>query len=156
MSANTVVLWGPPCSGKTTYIAERIQPGDVRVDLDAIALALAPAGTRDHGTQDWHIRLAMDARVAVLDNLRKVPAHVTCWVIDSNADHVRRLAWRKQGAHVVELEVDYAECVRRAQAAGRPAEVVDRLIPRWFARHRSDQVPDALRPRTSGLASRQW
>ncbi len=45
--AHVVLVAGPPCAGKTTYVEERAQPGDLVLDLDWIA--------RDLGsTRYWH------------------------------------------------------------------------------------------------------
>lgn len=159
--APVVVLWGPPCSGKSSYINARAKPGDVRIDLDALALAIAPVGTPHHGYDDWHVRLAMDARQAIMDNFEvKVPDRVTVWVIDSNADKAKRHRWHRHGARVVKLDVDYGTCVARAREDGRPESTLG-LINSWFAKHRPAAVGDVPRPPvepSSGLlrTSRDW
>ena len=43
------VITGPPCSGKSTYVREHAQDGDVLVDFDAIAQALGSAVA--HGSE---------------------------------------------------------------------------------------------------------
>ena len=111
------------------------------MDLDALALALAPAGTPDHGYDDWHLRLAMDARSAVLANVgRKAPAGATVWIIDSNADSAKRRQWHRMGAEVVKLEASMQECLTRAGKAGRLA-YTEPLIRSWFVKHRPQEVP---------------
>ena len=42
----TIVL-GPPCGGKSTYVAEQAQSGDVVVDYDALAQALGSPTPHD-------------------------------------------------------------------------------------------------------------
>lgn len=139
------VLWGPPCSGKSTYIRERAQGDDIVIDLDRIALAVAPEGTDHHGYAQHHRKLALDAREAMLIRaLSYADDGVHLWVIDSNADKAKRAEWRLKGAQVVEIDVDRATCEARAQAE-RPESVMP-IIAKWFARHRPDP----------GATSRDW
>ena len=42
-----IVVWGAPGSGKTTYVRQHIQPGDVVIDLDLIGRALSMADKTD-------------------------------------------------------------------------------------------------------------
>ena len=144
-----VILWGPPCSGKTTHVEQRIRPGDVVIDLDRIALALDP-NAADHDYPDHVRRMAQAARRAIIDDVVAwgVRSQRTAWVIDSAADQVARAKWRRRGATVVELEVDHAECVRRAAATRPPGYA--RAVDAWFARH----AADAPRPRAA--SSRRW
>jgi predicted kinase len=132
---SVVVLWGPPCSGKTTHIAERAQPADVVIDLDRIALALAPDGIEHHAYAQHHRDLARMARAAIVDKAAAWGAHqdLTVWIIDSNASAAARRRWRGLGAQVVKLNVPMAECLRRAETC-RPAET-QQLIREWFTRH---------------------
>lgn len=139
------VVWGPPCSGKTTYIREHADGDDIVIDLDRIALALAPEHTTPHGYATHHRKLALDARQAVLIRALGMAARgVNLWVIDSNADQTRLTEWRLKGAKVVELNVDRDTCEARAKAE-RPASTMQ-AIANWYARHRPDP----------GLTSREW
>ena len=131
----TVVLWGPPCSGKSTHIRENSAPGDIVVDLDRLALAFAVEGTPHHDYPDHVRELARAARAAIVDDVAAwgTRSPHTAWIIDSNASDAARARWRRIGASVVKLNVPYAECVRRAQAE-RPASTLA-LIDEWFTRH---------------------
>ncbi len=131
----TVIVWGPPCAGKSTFIDEHAKPGDVVLDLDRLALALSPAGTPHHDYPE-HVRaVARAARLAVIDKLAAVgvTAQWTAWIIDSNASRRQLAAWRARGASVVVLDTDMATCLERAHAE-RPPEVVDRVAA-WFKQH---------------------
>jgi predicted ATPase len=46
-NAHIVLVAGPPCAGKTTWVEHHAQPGDVVLDLDAIARKLG-------STRHWH------------------------------------------------------------------------------------------------------
>ncbi len=131
----SVVVWGAPCSGKSTYIRERAKYGDIVLDLDRIALAFMPEGSPHHDYPD-HIReCARKARLAVVDDAARWGLHgpETAWIIDSNATDAGRNRWRAMGCEVVELHVDPETCHARADAE-RPAHV-HAIIDGWFARH---------------------
>ena len=58
------VIYGPPGSGKTTYVAQRRAPHDIVIDLDALAEALGSPDTHNHPN---HIRqVAGAARAAAI------------------------------------------------------------------------------------------
>ena len=55
-----ILVAGPPCSGKTTYVTQRAKPGDLVLDQDAIGAAamrqgLAKVAAMTDGTA-WVIR----------------------------------------------------------------------------------------------------
>lgn len=142
---SVTVLWGPPCSGKSTHIRERAKADDIVIDLDRIALAIAPEATDHHGYAVHHRKLALDAREAMLISALKYGAEgIGVWVIDSNANTAKLAEWRNLGAEIVRLEVDRATCEARAQSE-RPPEVMARIAS-WFARH----APEP------GATSRTW
>ena len=137
----TVVLWGAPCSGKSTYIRERATYGDIVIDLDRIALAFMPEGSEHHDYPE-HVRAcARKARLAVVDEAARwgrTSTH-TAWIIDSNAGSKGRARWRAIGADVVKLDVDPATCHERASRE-RP-DHVHRIIDEWFMRHGATARP---------------
>lgn len=131
----TVVLWGAPCSGKSTYIRERARYGDIILDLDRIALAFMPEGSDHHDYPDHVRQCARAARMAVVDDAARwgLTSPHTAWIIDSNAGPKGRARWRAMGAQVVKLDTDAATCHARAEAERPPH--VHRIIDEWFARH---------------------
>ncbi|MFD4990781.1 HNH endonuclease [Cellulosimicrobium cellulans] len=71
------VLIGPPGGGKTTHALERAQRGDVVVDLDRLAAALAPVSMAHAVGHDYpqHVRnVAIGARSAALRRAVSLPA----------------------------------------------------------------------------------
>ncbi|MDG9703793.1 hypothetical protein [Streptomyces sp. DH37] len=124
------IVYGPPCAGKTTYVTQRARPGDLVLDLDAIAQALG--SPNDHGHPPALIPFAIEARDAVLTRLTRAHELRHAWVITSRADVLARLP----GAQLVTLDVPADECKRRARAAGRPPRW-DAHIDRWWREYRS-------------------
>lgn len=48
MTRKIVVVCGPPCSGKSTYVDQRREPGDLVVDYDQIAQSLGSPVSHGH------------------------------------------------------------------------------------------------------------
>lgn len=127
---NVTVIYGPPCAGKNTYVAEHSRSGDLVLDMDALAQALG--SPNDHGHPSALLPFAIEARDAVVTRLRRTHELRHAWVITSRSDILDRL----DGAQVVTLDVDAEECKRRARACGRPARWDD-YIDRWWRDHRN-------------------
>jgi hypothetical protein len=132
--SRVTVLWGPPCSGKSTYIRERATGHDIVIDLDRIALALAVEGTPNHSYARHHRKLALDAREAIIHRAVVMAADdVRVWVVDSNADAAKRAEWKALGAEIVMLDTPREVCEQRAASERPPA--VRGLLARWYAQH---------------------
>ena len=108
---------GPPGSGKTTYVSERLKRGDLVVDLDDIWAAFTGQPKGDH--PDGLLPYVCEARDAVLRKWGQ--SRLTdIWFIHSAASRQKRRAVRRMfGADVVVLETTPNECVRRATEQGR-------------------------------------
>lgn len=48
MASQVTLVWGPPCGGKSTYVDDHRQAGDVVIDYDRIAQALGSPHSHDH------------------------------------------------------------------------------------------------------------
>lgn len=93
-----IVITGPPAAGKTTYVAEHAKPGDIRIDLDHIANALAgePIGNHDHAA---HIlTVAKAARQAAID--AAIKQDCTVWLIHTNPTPKQLDDYQAQGATI--------------------------------------------------------
>lgn len=136
------VLWGPPCSGKSTYIAQRARPGDVIIDLDRIALALTTDTTHHHEYGEPIRVIAQAARRAAIDAALADHGPGDLWVIDSGATHRKRAWWRtRHHATVIELDTPLEVCLERARAE-RPAWG-ERRVREWFDKFAPTPPPPA-------------
>ena len=136
-AGNVTVVAGPPCAGKSTWIAEHRHPGDVVVDFDAIAQALGAPGRLNLATSDHAaIRLAArDARAAVIAAAKRGKYGATrTWVIQTWAGD-----W-PDGVEVVTLDPGAEVCHARADADDRPAET-HQVIDQWYAGQGSKAAP---------------
>lgn len=132
------VVAGPPGSGKTTYVADRSEPGDLVVDLDAVRLALGAAHAHDDDPALY--RFACEARDAVLGKLAANPAGLRrAWIIRCAPGRLERMDLRNRfAATVVVLETPPAECLRRYRLDDTrpqsPAVVAEwsELVDEWW------------------------
>lgn len=137
------VVMGAPCSGKSTYVREHAQPGDVVIDFDVMAQALGSPVPHDHS--DAIRMVTIDARRAAISSA--VQQHMqgaTVWIVDINPD-MRMDVYRRAGATFHMCTADRAELHRRAdlERPGRWHQLIDQ--------HLSKATSRAMR-----APSRQW
>ena len=123
------VVTGHVCSGKSTFVREHAQPGDVVIDLDRIALALTTEGTPDHDYPHHVAQVAIAARYAAIDEaIRRSRAEggFDVWLIHAYPDDRDWATYRRVGAAVYAMEAD--ACTLRQRAADARPERVRRLL----------------------------
>jgi len=136
--APVVVVCGPPGSGKSTWVNDRLRWGDLRVDLDAIMSALSgrpmyetPASIRPFG---------FEARDAVLDRLERRSDLVRAYVIASAPDPRDRAKIASRfGADVVVFETPAVVCIQRIRDDARRGEKWMQwgdLVNQWWRDYR--------------------
>lgn len=134
------IICGPPGSGKTTYVKERQQWGDLVVDVDAILSAIS--GLAWYEKPGGLLPVALDIRDFLHTAVRRGIADVDrAWVITSEADAKKRaeLARKIQAERVIVLEVSASECLRRISQDARRADSWQQwepIIERWWAQYR--------------------
>lgn len=115
------ILCGPPCSGKTTYIAERSKPGDIVIDIDVIARNIDPTYTPWDGKLSTDLlNKAIRTRNEMLGSLARQHRR-QAWFIVSAPTSEEREWWRaKLEGDLVLLHPGIDECKRRATQRGTP------------------------------------
>ncbi|HAF72540.1 MAG TPA: AAA family ATPase, partial [Corynebacterium variabile] len=95
------IVVGPPAAGKSTWIREHRKPGDITIDYDVIANALAGAEPANHEHTDIIKQVTRAARIAAIDAAGKHTDSVDVWIIHSTAAASTLDRYREQGAEVI-------------------------------------------------------
>ncbi|QIJ62560.1 HNH endonuclease [Streptomyces sp. JB150] len=138
-----VLVAGPACAGKNTYVRQHADPEDLVLDLDALNEAMNLAGPRVHIPA--HLPFVCEARDAVLERLLLGGHQVRrCWVISTAPERARREHYRRRyGARVVVLWWPEETCLLRAMRE-RPPEW-QQYVRQWFDRYEPDPKDTVLR-----------
>lgn len=106
------LVWGPPLSGKSTYVEQHARPGDLVVDYDKIGEALLPGATRVEAQQSHEVISA--ARNAVLRRIRLNQTGARrIWIISTNPAATALFPFHE----AVEMSGRFADDVERPASA---------------------------------------
>lgn len=149
------IITGPPCAGKSTYMREHAQDGDVLVDYDLIAQAFGrkePHASRTRLT-DPHLA-AFVARSAVIDWALEHASDVESWIIHTSPTPEDIETYAGAGAEIITLDTDMETCLRRAEDDGRPSGT-DEAIREWFE---NNEAPEGafLMPEKEASMEKQY
>ena len=123
------VVTGPPCAGKSTYIREHAEPGELVVDFDAIAKALGAVD--DHKSDGMVLEAARAARAAAIEVAKAGDAG---WIIDTYLTGTY-----PETAEIVLLDPGKDVCIERAKE--RPEGTVEE-IEKWYSRQKGGRTMD--------------
>jgi lambda family phage portal protein len=137
----TVVVHGPPASGKSTYVAEHKGPRDLVFDFDRIMQALS--GNDPHRQTEELVEYCLAIRELVLDKIRRGSRVEGAWIITTRlrpefVDSVRPLE-----PEFVHMDTPMAECLRRVDADPNRAAVaptMKRVIRDYFAEQSNEKA----------------
>ena len=124
-----VVIWGAPCSGKTSYVKRHAKPGDLVFDYDALyqAISFLPSKIRSPGLKSVMFELSD----AVHEIIEKHP-ELDAWIITATKDKARAESLVKRfNATLVYLEINREEAHERCDKDNRP-EIWRSYIDEWF------------------------
>lgn len=149
------IVCGPPCSGKTTYIAQRAKPGDVVIDVDTIVAKLSPGYVHwTGGLTSQLLNKAIRVRNAMLGSLatRKTGR---AWFIVAAPTQSERQWWRsKLGGEIILLHPGVAECKRRAVSRGTPNAAAG--VDAWEQKSRLPWSPPRSRMAKATIGGDGW
>lgn len=129
------VVFGPPGSGKTTWVEERARASDLVIDVDRIVSRIS-GSPMYQGTEDW-MESALRVRNTMLSALSRNPRR--CYFITTGPTKARRDWWAKklQPTTVVILNPGEKECINRVEAdERRPKEAASRAVAgirEWYS-----------------------
>ena len=141
MSHSVTLIWGPPCGGKSTLVAQLASRGDVVLDPDLLHGALSGLGPHDHDpTVSTFVRAAWDAVLRELQGSHSASGYVMAGVPPQSQ--------RAELSSVITssrlVYADRATCHERATDTGRP-DAWHHYIDRWHDLYEPD-LPERSDP----------
>lgn len=134
MSRRVTLVYGPPASGKTTYVNSVRKVGDLVWDFDAVLQVTT--GFSPHYREAQPHPLVMALRDSFIRWMIGNKETADAWIIESAPTRLERERRRQQlGCSFVLLIADAEECKRRAAERG-PGW--DQTIDQWFSRYEAE------------------
>ncbi len=137
MKQEVFIVYGSPASGKSTYVNNHMEQGDLVVDLDLLKQAISLAYKTEATDNLVDTALELRDKLYELIEAKKVDAK-RIWVIASLPRRQERQDLAKRlGAELVYCEATVRECIDRAIADvdRRDKEMQIKLIDKWFANY---------------------
>ena len=130
------VITGPPCVGKSTWVRDRAQPGDMVIDLDRIALAITAETTPHHEYPPQIRKAAVMLRKQAVAQALVHARSGSSYIIHAKPNTKARAIYKKNQAQFVELTAPLQVLLDRA-ATERPAWVSG-MIRSWYVDDEQD------------------
>ena len=135
------IVTGPPGSGKTTFVNDTAKPGDIVIDMDAIAGSLWFADTtqpHDYPSDVREIaRAARNAAVSTALRVAQGKRYLTVWIIHADPNQQTLRQYRAANAKFTELNPGLQTCLERiAQRGPRVARYLEPVVRNWYERQR--------------------
>lgn len=132
------LVYGPPLSGKTTYVLNNMQHGDLVVDMDKLysAISLLP----EYDKPNELLKNVLGARDLLIDNIKtRYGKWRSAWIVGTYPDkYQREQIADATGATIIFCEATKEECLLRLEAdegrRNRREEWIE-YIDRWFERY---------------------
>lgn len=131
------VVYGSPCSGKTTYVREHAGDDDIIVDADALYAAISNHDPHRMNATQYNIA-SYDLRETMYDVIRSRKGKWrTAWVIavcptQNDRDKVKE---RIRADRFILIDTDEKTCIERGKERG---EGWEKVIHNWFRRYYGD------------------
>ncbi|MGW7435700.1 AAA family ATPase [Streptomyces sp. NPDC054849] len=143
------VVTGPPAAGKSSWITAHAGPGDIVIDLDRIALALAGPDARPWDHDETLLRVAHRARFAAIDEAVTHRDKVDVYLIHTLPSEKATARYKRLDARIVVVDPGKEIVMQRVRDMRHPG--MEAVATRWYRQRR--------RPAGQGTgvqASRAW
>jgi predicted ATPase len=128
------VVTGPPAAGKTSWITAHAQPGDIVIDLDRIALALAGPGARPWDHDEALLKVAHRARFAAIDEAVQHRERVDVYLIHTMPSAKATARYKRLDARVIVVDPGQDIVMQRVRDMRHPG--MEAVATRWYQRRR--------------------
>jgi len=132
------IVWGSPGSGKTTYVKEHMQEGDLVVDLDYIKQSISLSNRTE--CKDNLLDTAIKIRELLYDLIGKREVDTdNMWVIAGlpTMEEREQLVHRIKATEVVFIETTEKKCINRAMndRDRKDKDTQIEVINKWFKQY---------------------
>lgn len=108
------LVYGPPMSGKSTFVREHVERGDLVVDMDALYAAVSMLPSYDKPDNLYNNVIGIHSQL--IDNIRTRYGKWHTWIIGGYADRYKRERLADDvGAELIFCEVSKEECMSRLE-----------------------------------------
>lgn len=136
------LVFGAPCSGKTTYVRAAMRKGDLVLDVDDLWKAIAQQP--DHVKPRELNGIVFPVRDLILDKVRtRAGTWQQAWVISAEPyPSGRQRLLERLGGEPIYMDAGEEECLRRLHAdpQGRDLVLYEGLIRDWFANRTTEEL----------------
>lgn len=125
------LIYGSPCSGKTTYVKEHFKAGDIVCDVDRLYAALC--FNEEHKEELYAQEVAKELNKSLLDIVRDRIGHwKNAYVVSlaNTPEKLQKAMERVNADQAIYIDTPYEVCMERAKE--RPF-YFEFLIEEWFA-----------------------
>lgn len=128
--AHVIIVWGPPCGGKNTYIEQHWTDGDLLIDYDDVMAAFCRQP--DHKRVDQAHWIVFEAIQAAIGEVHAKGYAGTVWLPVANRIRVETICRIFPQASVVLVDPGRAVCEERALSRSIAARAQDGIAT-WYA-----------------------
>ena len=132
------IVYGPPLSGKTTYVQDNASEGDLIIDIDSIWQCVS--GLPRYKKPPRLRAVVFKVRDALIESVKyRYGKWNNCYIVGGYPLQSERERLIKElGAREVFIDVSKDECLKRLEAVedGREKAEWERFIVEWFDRYR--------------------
>ena len=129
------VVFGPPASGKTTYVEDHKGDNDVVFDFNKVMSAIT--GGPMYSTNENLVSYCTDIRTLIIDKAIRSGKADHTWIIVTSPDDTLKERLKDVPVNYVEMTCSEEECLERIDAeGGRPGEHKD-VVKKYYKESRS-------------------
>jgi hypothetical protein len=130
------VVYGAPCSGKSTYVKKHIGKKDIAYDYDEITRALT-YGKEHLSKREITHRYVLDIRYTLINRYKKGTDVETFWLILTFLTDGFKELLKDLDVEYIKMDTDQEECLKRLENDDmRPDKEDWKLkIVQWFNQH---------------------
>lgn len=136
------LIYGAPCSGKSTYISEHAKRGDLICDVDLIYQAIS--GEDPHDADLYIHEIALMLKRELLDIIRERKGtwkNVYVASIANTPEKVSKLADQIKADECILINTPYEVCMDRAKSRSPYFQL---LIQEWFETSTLEKINEHL------------